>query len=89
MLIIAAPYFLIGTAFILLAVLFAAWELAWKGLGLWQAARNGHKGWFIAILIVNTLGLLPILYILNFSRPSGQHSNINRVNKRSRSTIKK
>ena len=87
--IMAAPFILIGTTFILLAVLFAAWELAWKGLALWRAARNGHKGWFIAILMVNTLGVLPIIYLLNFSRPSGQHSSSNSINKRSRAKIKK
>ncbi len=38
------------------------WSLIWKGLALWKAARNGSKWWFVIILIVNTLGLLEILY---------------------------
>ncbi|MBI2176368.1 hypothetical protein HYU40_03400 [Candidatus Woesearchaeota archaeon] len=45
----------------------ALWEIAWKGVGLWLAARNSHKWWFIAILIFNTLGILPIVYYLFFS----------------------
>lgn len=40
------------------------WELYWKGVGLWRAAKLDHKKWFIAILILNTLGILPIIYLL-------------------------
>ena len=43
------------------------WSLAWKGLALWKAARSGHKGWFVALLVVNTLGILDILYLYVFS----------------------
>jgi uncharacterized membrane protein YiaA len=39
------------------------WELIWKGIALWKAVRENQKGWFIAILILNTVGILPILYI--------------------------
>lgn len=35
-----------------------------KGVALWRAARNGHKGWFIAMLIVNLMGILEIIYLL-------------------------
>lgn len=51
---------------LLLAV--AAWTIAWKGAALWRAARRGEKPWFIALLIVNTVGLLEILYLYVFSR---------------------
>ncbi|OGN10128.1 MAG: hypothetical protein A3J46_00485 [Candidatus Yanofskybacteria bacterium RIFCSPHIGHO2_02_FULL_41_11] len=44
------------------------WTLFWKGLALWKAAKLGHKGWFVAILLINTLGILEILYIYVFSR---------------------
>lgn len=40
------------------------WELVWKGVALWKSARNSHKYWFVAILILNTAGILPIVYIL-------------------------
>lgn len=42
------------------------WELAWKGVALWKAGRNRQPGWFIAILILNTAGILEILYIAFF-----------------------
>ena len=49
------------------ALAFSLWELVWKGFGLWRAARNGHRWWFVSILVLNTLGILPILYYFFFS----------------------
>lgn len=46
------------------------WEAVWKALALWKAARNGATWWFIAILIFNTIGILPILYLYVFSKGS-------------------
>jgi len=43
------------------------WTFAWKGWGLWRAARNDSKTWFVAILILNTIGLLEIIYIFLIS----------------------
>ena len=64
-----APLGIIGglilTAFIVVVVI---WSLIWKGLALWKAARHGSKRWFIALLLVNTLGILDILYIYVFSK---------------------
>jgi hypothetical protein len=45
-------------------LLITLWSLFWKGFGLWHSAKNQQKGWFIAILILNTMGLLPILYLI-------------------------
>ena len=45
------------------------WVLPWKGVALWKAAGNKQKKWFIALLIVNTLALLEIVYIFYFSKP--------------------
>lgn len=44
------------------------WSLVWKGLALWKAARLGAKPWFIVMLVLNTVGVLEILYIFVFSR---------------------
>ncbi|MBS3083524.1 hypothetical protein J4423_01845 [Candidatus Pacearchaeota archaeon] len=51
---------------VLLAIVLA-WSLFWKGLALWKAARRGSMGWFVALLIINTLGIFEILYIFLFS----------------------
>jgi len=47
---------------------FLGWSLFWKGLALWKSAGRGEKWWFIILLIVNTLGLLEILYLFVFSK---------------------
>ncbi len=52
----------------LIIIIGGLWTLLWKGVALWKAARLGEKWWFIALLIVNTLGLLEILYIFVFSK---------------------
>ncbi|KKH95415.1 hypothetical protein EO95_08780 [Methanosarcina sp. 1.H.T.1A.1] len=52
--------------FLALILILALWELFWKGIALWKAARESQRYWFIAILILNTVGILPILYIFLF-----------------------
>jgi hypothetical protein len=58
----------IGTDKMVILVLLVIWEIIWKGFGLWKAAKNNHTGWFIVMLVFNTIGILPILYI-NFFAP--------------------
>ena len=57
-----------------LSLLVTLWALAWKGIALWKSARHNQKWWFIALLVINTLGLLKILYIFVFSK-LGQKTN--------------
>ena len=49
-------------------ILIILWVLPWKGVALWKAAKNGHKKWFIALLILNTLAILEIIYIFFFAK---------------------
>jgi len=49
-------------------ILIILWVLPWKGVALWKAAKNSHKKWFIALLILNTLALLEIIYIFFFAK---------------------
>jgi hypothetical protein len=49
--------------FVLTAFIFAVWSLFWKGLALWHAARREQGWWFIVLLLVNTLGILEIVYL--------------------------
>lgn len=54
----------LSTTWTIALLLAVVWELTWKGLGLWKAGRNNQPGWFIAILVLNTAGILPIIYLL-------------------------
>lgn len=56
----------------LLILLALAWVLPWKGIALWRAARNDQKSWFWFVLVVNTLGLLEILYIFVFAKKKAE-----------------
>lgn len=74
----AAPNFMLGGGFGALGAMgawlgfllvpFILWSLVWKGWALWRAARNGAQIWFIVLLIVNTVGILDILYIFVFGK---------------------
>lgn len=44
-------------------------EVILKGLALWKAARNDQSVWFTVLLVLNTAGVLPLLYLL-FSKPN-------------------
>ncbi len=49
-------------------LLIILWTLPWKGVALWKAAQRKDKWWFIALLIVNTVAILEILYIYIWSK---------------------
>ncbi|MDD5318302.1 MAG: DUF5652 family protein [Candidatus Pacebacteria bacterium] len=39
------------------------WSIFWKGLALWHSGRRGQSIWFILLLIINTAGILEIIYL--------------------------
>ena len=45
-------------------IVLAVWEIIWKLIALWKAARNNHLAWFVLIGIINSAGILPIIYLL-------------------------
>jgi len=49
-------------------ILIILWTTPWKGWALWKSARLNDKGWFIALLVINTLGMLEILYLFVISK---------------------
>ncbi len=44
------------------------WSIAWKGLALWHSARNNQKNWFLVMLVINTIGIMEIVYLFGFSK---------------------
>jgi|GEM_PF-6932211 len=40
------------------------WELVWKAIALWRAARRQEPYWFAALLVINTVGVFSIAYLL-------------------------
>jgi len=45
---------------VIVVVLF---DFIMRSIGLWKAAKNGEKGWFVAMLLLSTAGILPLIYI--------------------------
>ena len=43
------------------------WSGVWKAWATWRAARNNHLTWFVVLWVVNTAGILEIIYIFFFS----------------------
>jgi hypothetical protein len=53
---------------LVLIIVLSLWEAVWKGIALWKSGRNNQLAWFICILIFNTIGILPIVYLLFFQK---------------------
>ncbi len=58
----------IGLFFAIAAILI----LILKGFSLWYASRSGQKWWFISILVINTFGILEIIYLIWFRPKSSE-----------------
>jgi hypothetical protein len=52
----------------LLGFFLIVWTFAWKGFALWKAAGLRQRNWFIAMLVLNTVGILEIIYIYFIAR---------------------
>ncbi len=44
-------------------------DLVLKGIALWRSAQRHEKWWFIALLLVNSVGILPGIYLLTHPEP--------------------
>ena len=60
------------------------WDAVWKGIGMWKAGRNNQLAWFICILIFNTVGILPMIYLAFFQKGSSLKKNSSSSKKRRR-----
>lgn len=49
-------------------LILVAIEFILKGMALYRSARNGQTYWFVALLVINTLGILPLIYLIWFSK---------------------
>ncbi len=59
-----------------LVIIILIWSMVWKFLALWKSARKGSVVWFIIFALVNTVGILPILYIFVFSKMKSRKINV-------------
>jgi len=69
-------YSAVPAEFVALFALLTIWSIIWKGIALWKAARNESKAWYIVMLVVNTIGILEIIYIFFFSKKKSQNQTV-------------
>lgn len=50
------------------AVAIGVWGLIWKTFALYRAGANRSPGWFVALLLLNTVGILEMLYLFVFGK---------------------
>jgi hypothetical protein len=62
---------------LLIIIIITLWTLFWKGYAVWTAAKNNHKGWFVAVLVLNTFGIIEIIYL--FAIAKKKWSDVTRV----------
>jgi hypothetical protein len=55
-------------------ILIMIWSSVWKLFALWTAARKNSLPWFVILALVNTVGILEILYIFVFSKMKNNNS---------------
>ena len=54
---------------ILAVVVLGLWETIWKAVALWRAGVDRNLLWFVLMFVLNTVGILEIVYIFGISRP--------------------
>jgi hypothetical protein len=52
----------------ILLYIVSLWSLIWKGLALWRASKQSQRNWFIVLLVLNTVGILDIIYLFRYSK---------------------
>jgi uncharacterized membrane protein len=60
--------FAAGMAVGILALVMIVWITYWKFKAIWHAVKHDQKIWVIVFLLVNTVGILEILYLYWFSK---------------------
>ncbi len=55
---------LVFTGILLLVV----WSMVWKGIALWKCGRNDQLGWYVILFIINTAGILEMIYLAFFQK---------------------
>ncbi|MBU1245425.1 MAG: hypothetical protein KKH88_04770 [Nanoarchaeota archaeon] len=63
---------LVAAKFLPLFIILIIWSTIWKGIALWKAGKNHNLVWFVFIFVLNTAGILPLIYVLFFSKKKGK-----------------
>ncbi len=50
--------------FVALIIALAIWDGIWKLFAMWRACKRDSVLWFVLIALLNTMGILPTLYLI-------------------------
>ena len=54
----------------LIVLVMVIWSIFWKCYSVWTAVKRGDKRWFVALVILNTAGILDMIYIFGVVKKS-------------------
>jgi hypothetical protein len=85
------PLFLMSPAMRPLFVLLILVDLVLRGMALYKSARKGQTVWFVALFVVNSMGILPLIYLLiqNAAEKRGVNVSVSKAVKVATKTKKK
>lgn len=58
--------------FVVFVSLLAIFDIILKLIAMWKSAKRDQLGWFIALGIINSIGILPIIYLLIYKDESSE-----------------
>ncbi|MFA6701598.1 MAG: DUF5652 family protein [Dysgonamonadaceae bacterium] len=51
-------------------IIVLVFDVIMKLIAMWKSAQNNHLIWFICLAIFNTVGILPIVYLIMYRNKS-------------------
>ena len=49
-------------------------DLILRGLALWKSAKANRQYWFVGLLLINSMGILPAIYLYFIDRKTAKKS---------------
>lgn len=49
-------------------IVLGVWDIIWRGIALWKSARHNQRYWFVALMVINSVGILPLVYLRFFQK---------------------
>jgi hypothetical protein len=59
---VEANYTLSNSQIILISII-VIWDFIWKCIAAWKAAEKKERFSFVILLLINSVGIIPILYL--------------------------
>lgn len=60
-------------------MLLTIWTTVWKGWALWKSAQKNEMSWFVMMLVLNTAGILEIIYTLIVERETTKKKHVEAI----------